>query len=151
MKAGRAWLALMLVLGGCAQHPAAPARPPGMFLLIDERGLQTYLSASSVVLYQNNDNLRQFYTINNYREVTTELHIASSRATEVIDCQRGQHARLERVYFTEPFAQGRDVHHKDEEAQWVPINNPSIMSKVQESVCMLSPEKLRAAGHVSTN
>ncbi|MCZ4238111.1 surface-adhesin E family protein, partial [Staphylococcus equorum] len=83
-----------------------PAKPPGVFKLVETADLITYFSAKSLTLYDNNPHLRQFYLINNYKQPlfveSLKQTISSSRATRVINCERDEVTHIERVYFSEP-------------------------------------------------
>ena len=149
-------LAAVLLLGGCA-HCTVPQKamaeapattPAGMFKLLEDAKLATYFDAHSVALYQGNPHLRQFYLINNYLGLAAPSgklpEIRSSRAIQVINCERDEMAQFGRVYFSEPFALGHEVTRKSDTPQWGPLERQSLIGRLRDSVCKIDAAHLRA-------
>ncbi|GFM67126.1 hypothetical protein PSCICJ_32440 [Pseudomonas cichorii] len=150
------YLAAILLLGGCAKGTVpqkavseAPTTPPaGMFKLLADAKLATYFDADSVALYQGNPHLRQFYLINNYLEPASPSdkppEIRSSRAIQVINCERDEMAQFGRVYFSQPFARGHEVTRKSDIPQWKRLERQSLIGMLRDSVCKINAAHLRA-------
>lgn len=149
------YLAAVLLLSGCAHDTVpqnavvqAPATPPaGMFKLLEDAELATYVDARSVALYKGNPHLRQFYLINNYLGAAVRgddpPRILSSRATRVINCEQDQMAQLGRVYYPQPFALGQEVTRKTDTPQWKKFERQSLIGILRDSVCKLDASRLR--------
>lgn len=98
--------------------------------------------------YQGNDHLRRFYFINNYAEKTLiiknpPVYIASSRAIDVINCDKNQRAVMARTYFSKPFAEGDVVHVTQDVGQWESYPKDSLFGIIAESMCSIPVEKLK--------
>lgn len=132
-------LVSVVALSSCAHQPQVPAKPPGVFKLVETADLITYFSAKSLTLYDNNPHLRQFYLINNYKQPlfveSLKQTISSSRATRVINCERDEVTHIERVYFSEPFALGVEVTKKPEQSQWRAFPRQSLIGDLREMAC----------------
>ncbi|MCQ9390880.1 surface-adhesin E family protein [Pseudomonas viridiflava] len=145
-------LTAVLLLGGCAHgtvsQKAADEAPVGMFKLLEDSELTTYFDAHSVSLYQGNPHLRQFYLINNYLGPAASSarppEIRSSRAIQVVNCERDEMAQFGRVYFSQPFALGNEMARKSDIPQWVPLERQSLLGNLRDAVCKINAAHLRA-------
>lgn len=154
----RAWyLGAALLLGGCAQGPAKtapaptpePAKPAGVFKIMETPELASYFAAYSIALYHGNPQLRQFYILHNYRDPARigddKPLVRSSRALLVINCERDEKAQFGRTYFSEPFAQGVEVVSKNDIPQWEPFERQSMLGELRNITCGLDPARMRSS------
>lgn len=139
-------------LCACAPKSSPPpvGEPPAGMLkvLTDTKELTSWLDTRSVSTWQDNPRLRRVYMINNYSKRTLILekppvYISSSRAINVINCDKNERAVFERVYFSEPYAEGQVISITHEIGQWQPFPKESLMGIFAAAMCQIAPEKLK--------
>lgn len=146
------WLVL-LMLTGCTgtskpQPQSTPKPPAGVIKILEDKRIASYIDFRVISTYQGNDRLRRFYFINNYAEQTLiiknpPVYIASSRAIDVINCDKNQRAVMARTYFSKPFAEGDVVHVTQDVEQWESYPKDSLFGIIAESMCSIPVEKLK--------
>ncbi|WP_224481393.1 surface-adhesin E family protein [Pantoea agglomerans] len=142
-----------MLLTGCAAtsqpRPQPPAKAPaGLVKILADDQLTSYIDYRVISTYQGNSHLRRFYLINNYAERTLiikepPVYVSSSRAIDVINCDKNQRAILGHSLFSRPFAEGELVHADLEPGQWKTYPKDSLMGIVAESMCAIPVEKLK--------
>ncbi|OCQ53444.1 hypothetical protein Ppb6_01331 [Photorhabdus australis subsp. thailandensis] len=138
------------LLAGCANYATQAVKPPNMVKVLDNNRATTYFSFEGISAYNNNPHLRQFYTINNYKEpgvISKEknLSIYSSRTINVVNCDRMETAAFELTFFSEPFAKGLVIARRDEVGQWRTFSEKSIIEMIRGLVCRIDPSRLKPA------
>jgi hypothetical protein len=146
------WLAL-LMLTGCAgtskplsQTPVKA--PPGLIKILEDERVTSYIDFRVISTYQGNSHLRRFYFINNYAERTLimedpAVYVSSSRAIDVINCDKNQRAVMGHSLFSKPFAEGELIHADLDIGQWETFPKDSLLGIVAESMCSIPVEKLK--------
>lgn len=145
----------LLLLTGCthlfnqpqSEQPTESDEPSHLVKLLDDEEMTTYLSVQPVSLYNDRVHIRQFYIVNNFKEelvIDNESHLVahSSRAINVIHCQRAQRAVLDRTYFSGRYATGDVVLKEKYEAKWTSYAPDSILNTVHGFVCNIDPSEL---------
>lgn len=143
--------AVIGLLCACAPKSAPPpvGEPPkGLFKIMDGDNVITWIDLRSVSAWQGNPNLRRIYMINNYTKRSLiqkepALYISSSRAINVINCERSERAVFERVYFSLPYAEGEVIAIRDEIGQWEAFPKSSPIGMFATVICKIEPEKLK--------
>lgn len=102
------WMVL-LMLTGCTgttkPQPQTPAKAPaGLIKILEDESITSYVDFRVISTYQGNSHLRRFYFINNYAERTLiiknpPVYVSSSRAIDVINCDKNQRAVMGRSLF----------------------------------------------------
>ncbi|ATF94670.1 Uncharacterised protein [Cedecea neteri] len=144
-------LSVLLLLSGCAKPVKQPEpRPTGMIKIMEDKDVTTYISMLSVALYQGNPHLRQFYLINNYVKPSLmsekeNLFVRSSRAINVVNCERPERSVFDRVYLSELYGEGKVVAKKDPIGQWQTFPQDSVAGLIQKMVCAIDPALLKDA------
>lgn len=129
--------------------PPTPGEAPrGVVKLMGGDNIITWLDLRTVSSWQGNPQLRRVYMINNYIKPSLikenpDLYISSSRAINVINCERSERAVFERVYFTEPFAEGKVVSIRQEIGQWEAFPKDSLAGMFARLICKIEPERLK--------
>jgi len=110
------WLVL-LMLTGCTGTskplPQTPAKAPaGLIKILENENGTSYVDFRVISTYQDNSHLRRFYFINNYAEQTLiiknpPVYVSSSRATDVINCDKNQRAVMGHTLFFQTVRGGR--------------------------------------------
>lgn len=146
------WLAL-LMLTGCAGNstplPQTSAKAPaGLIKILEHDGVTSYVDFRVISTYQGNSHLRRFYFINNYAKRTQimddpAIYVSSSRAIDVINCDKNQRAVMGRTLFSEPFAEGDLIHADLDIGQWETFPKDSLIGIMAESMCSIPVEKLK--------
>lgn len=137
----------LLVLVGCHLQVNKSDEPAHLVKLMEDENMTTYLSAMPVSLYLEEIHLRQFYIVNNFKEESVvdsenNLLAGSSRTVSVIDCRKEQWAVLERVYFSERYAQGERVFTEKYVTEWKPFASDSILNTVHGFICSIDSSEL---------
>ncbi|MFJ5160024.1 surface-adhesin E family protein [Pantoea sp. NPDC088449] len=146
------WLVLFM-LSGCAgtttPQPQTPTKAPAGFIkvLADER-VTSYVDFRVISTYQGNSHLRRFYFINNYAKQTQiiknpPVYVSSSRAIDVINCDKNQRAVMGRTLFSKPFAEGDLIHASPDVGQWETYPKDSLFGIIAESMCSIPVERLK--------
>lgn len=145
-------VALLTACAGAGKpQPVVAGDPPhGVIkLLLDDKG-GMYADLRAVSTWQGNARLRRFYLINNYSEQTVlnkdpRLVITSSRANNVINCDTQERTLFERIYFSQPYAQGEAIAASRQDAigQWHSFPKESLIGIVAEMVCQIDPSRLK--------
>lgn len=146
------WLAL-LMLTGCAgistPRPQTPVKAPaGLIKILENDDVTSYVDFRVISTYQGNSHLRRFYFINNYAKRTQimadpAIYVSSSRAIDVINCDKNQRAVMGHSLFSEPFAEGDLIHADLDIGQWETFPKDSLMGIMAESMCSIPVEKLK--------
>lgn len=143
----------LLMLTGCAMNnkpqPQTPEKaPPGFVKILQDDKITSYIDFRVISTYQGNSHLRRFYFINNYAQQTKiidnpPLYIASSRAINVINCDKNQRAVMGRSFYSKPFAEGELVHASVEIGQWESFPENSLIGITAGMMCRIPVEKLK--------
>ncbi|ABP60217.1 surface-adhesin E family protein [Enterobacter sp. 638] len=146
------WMVL-LMLTGCTgmtkPQPQTPAKAPaGLIKILEDESITSYVDFRVISTYQGNSHLRRFYLINNYAERTLiiknpPVYVSSSRAIDVINCDKNQRAVMGRSLFSKPFAEGDLVHAGLDVGQWETYPKDSLFGIIAESMCSIPVEKLK--------
>lgn len=146
------WMVL-LMLTGCTgttkPQPQTPAKAPaGLIKVLKDESITSYVDFRVISTYQGNSHLRRFYFINNYAERTLiiknpPVYVSSSRAIDVINCDKNQRAVMGRSLFSKPFAEGDLVHAGLDVGQWETYPKDSLFGIIAESMCSIPFEKLK--------
>lgn len=146
------WMVL-LMLTGCTgttkPQPQTPAKAPaGLIKVLEDESITSYVDFRVISTYQGNSHLRRFYFINNYAERTLiiknpPVYVSSSRAIDVINCDKNQRAVMGRSLFSKPFAEGDLVHAGLDMGQWETYPKDSLFGIIAESMCSIPVEKLK--------
>ncbi|MND97098.1 hypothetical protein D3C80_894080 [compost metagenome] len=146
------WMVL-LMLTGCTgttkPPPQTPAKAPaGLIKILEDESITSYVDFRVISTYQGNSHLRRFYFINNYAERTLiiknpPVYVSSSRAIDVINCDKNQRAVMGRSLFSKPFAEGDLVHAGLDVGQWETYPKDSLFGIIAESMCSIPVEKLK--------
>ncbi|CFQ36980.1 MULTISPECIES: surface-adhesin E family protein [Yersinia] len=146
------WLAL-LMLAGCTgiskPQPQVPAQAPaGLIKILADDRVTSYVDFRVISTYQGNSHLRRFYFINNYAEQTLiiknpPVYVSSSRAIDVINCDKNQRAVMGRTLFSKPFAEGDLIHAELDVGQWETFPKDSLFGIIAETMCSIPVEKLK--------
>ena len=146
------WLAL-LMLTGCAGNskplPQTSAKAPaGLIKILENEKATSYVDIRVISTYQGNSRLRRFYFITNYAEQTLiiknpPVYVASSRAIDVINCDKNQRAVMGSTLFSKPFAEGELIHAELDIGQWKTFPKNSLIGIMAESMCNIPVEKLK--------
>jgi hypothetical protein len=146
------WLVL-LMLTGCTGTskplPQTPAKAPaGLIKILENENGTSYVDFRVISTYQDNSHLRRFYFINNYAEQTLiiknpPVYVSSSRATDVINCDKNQRAVIGHTLFSKPFAEGDLIHATLDVGQWETFPKDSLFGMIAESMCSIPVEKLK--------
>lgn len=139
------------LIGGCVHQTATPAKPPNMLKLFESDEVTTFFDSRSILLYEGNPKLRQFYTVINYKKpmkITGLQPVYSSRAIEVVNCERMEMTLIDRIYFSAPFTTGTAVFKKSQMVsdmpQWTPVIKQSINGSITGIVCSLNASVIRS-------
>lgn len=146
------WMVL-LMLTGCTgatklQQQTPAKAPAGFIKILEDERVTSYVDFRVISTYQGNSHLRRFYFINNYAEQTLiiknpPVYVSSSRAIDVINCDKNQRAVMERSLFSKPFAEGDLVHAGLDVGQWETYPKDSLFGIIAESMCSIPVEKLK--------
>lgn len=146
------WMVL-LMLAGCSgttkPQPQTPAKAPNGFIkILEDERVTSYVDFRVISTYQGNSHLRRFYFINNYAEQKLiikdpPIYVSSSRAIDVINCDKNQRAVMSRTLFSKPFAEGDVIHMSQDVGQWETYPKDSIFGIIAESMCNIPVEKLK--------
>lgn len=148
------WLcSALLLMTGCASVdkpdvPAANTRPHGIIKMLEDDTGGTYADMRTVSSYKGNTHLRRLWLINNYEQgglyqKNPPIHIYSSRAIYVFNCDTQEYAQFERIYFTQRWAEGDKVFKRHSIGQWQPYPQESLMGIVAAAVCLIEPSRLK--------
>lgn len=146
-------LMVLLMLAGCTgttkPQPQTPAKAPaGLIKILEDERVTSYVDFRVISTYQGNSHLRRFYLINNYAEQALiiknpPVYVSSSRAIDVINCDKNQRAVMSRTLFSRPFAEGELIHVSEDVGQWETFPKDSLMGMIAESMCNIPVEKLK--------
>jgi hypothetical protein len=146
------WIVLFM-LTGCTgttkPQPKTPAKVPAGFIkILEDESVTSYADFRVISTYQGNSHLRRFYFINNYKDQALiiknpPVYVSSSRAIDVINCDKNQRAVMGRSLFSEPFAEGELVHAEQDVGQWETYPKDSLFGIIAESMCSIPVEKLK--------
>lgn len=146
------WLVLLMLTGctgiGKPLLQSTPKPPAGVIKILEDQKVTSYIDLRVISTYQGNDHLRRFYFINNYAEQeliikNPPVYIASSRAIDVINCDKNERAIMARTYFSKPFAEGDVIHVSQDVGQWESFPKGSLFGIIAESMCSIPVEKLK--------
>lgn len=143
---------MLALLSGCVRQSSpmvvSSKQPSGVIKLLGDKELTTYVDMRVISAYQGNTNLRQFYMINNYAEIThigknPILNISSSSAINVVNCETQQRAQFSRTYYSLPYAQGDVIITRSDVGQWSSINKDSLLGIIANAICLIAPDRLK--------
>lgn len=146
------WI-LLLMLAGCTNTskpiPPTPAKTPaGLMKILSDDRVTSYIDLRVISTYQGNTHLRRFYFINNYAERSKiienpPVYVSSSRAIDVINCDKNQRAVMGRTLYSEPFGEGEPIHAELDIGQWESFPKESLMGIVAERMCSIPVARLK--------